>query len=151
MRTTILTKISFSGLRSLPLNNGSVPRKNQLQAIQELETKQLRILFGVCLLFIVCHTCRILLNIEDLYLRLINGIDPTKSRPCNEGCASYYSFWSHVSLITTQDNKRLSIIIIKHFGKNHFHYFFKLDDGNMQQNSFGHLTFVQSHHLLSNQ
>ena len=89
----------ISGLHLRPLRSGSQRRKNQLHRIQEMESRQLRILFGVCILFVVCHTCRILLNLEDLYLRLINGIDPTQPRSCNEGCSSYYSFWSHVSQI----------------------------------------------------
>ena len=50
--------------------------------------------------FVLCHTCRIVLNLEDLYLRLVKETDPTKLRSCNVGCASTYSMLSHVSLNT---------------------------------------------------
>ena len=127
-----MDKIFIAGLDSLPSRSGSVRRKNQLQAIQEMETKQLKILFGVCILFVACHTCRILLNIEDLYLRLINGIDPTKSRPCNAGCASYYSFWSHVSKIIIRLRFKVTLVFCD-FNMMEFnlilYFFFIIDNG----------------------
>ena len=50
-------------------------RRKQAEGLQKSEMKQLRILFGVCVLFVICHTCRIIRNFEDLYLRLIKGND----------------------------------------------------------------------------
>ena len=84
----------------MPFDIQSECRKKQMENIQKSESKQLRILFGVCILFVLCHTCRIVLNLEDLYLRLVKETDPTKLRSCNVGCASTYSMLSHVSLNT---------------------------------------------------
>ena len=62
-----------------------------------MEDRQLRILLGVCTLFVICHTCRIVRNLEDLYLSLFKGIDIMDVKKCNEGCASPMSLLSHVS------------------------------------------------------
>ena len=67
--------------------------------VQNMEAKQLRILFGVCLLFVICHTCRIIRNVEDVYLRLIKGVDITERTSCNENCASTLPLQTHVSLV----------------------------------------------------
>ena len=73
-------------------------KQAQMQKIQNMEEKQLCILFGVCILFIVCHSCRIGRNIEELCLMLL-GVDITKSEPCNKGCASTMTLRSHVSVV----------------------------------------------------
>ena len=44
-----------------------------------MEDKQLRILLAVCVLFVMCHTCRIIRNFEDLYLRFIMPKDDGKT------------------------------------------------------------------------
>ena len=75
-------------------------RRRQMQKIQNMENKQLRILLGVCTLFVMCHTCRIIRNFEDLYLRLSIGTDEDDRLlrlPCSEGCASPMKLLSHVS------------------------------------------------------
>ena len=73
----------------------------QMEKIQEMERKQLRILFGICMLFVMCHTCRIIRNFEDLYLRITMGTDIVPTKPCNEGCASPMTLLSHVSIYCT--------------------------------------------------
>ena len=78
-------------------------RRKQVEDIQKSEMKQLRILFGVCILFVRCQTCRIIRNFEDMYLRLIIGKDITDMKsliePCNVGCDSPMTLLSHVSII----------------------------------------------------
>ena len=85
-------------------------RRDQLLSMQKMEDKQLRMMIGICTLFIICHTSRILRNLEDLYLRLIKNISITDSQPCNESCASIFTLSSHVSFIT---NRTLTIWSIK--------------------------------------
>ena len=101
--------VLFLGLEALSSQIHNECRRRQMQKIQKMESKQLRILFGVCILFVICHTCRIILNLEDSYLRLIKGIDPTMLEPCNEGCASTYTLWSLVSSHIQYFLKLLSI------------------------------------------
>ena len=72
-----------------------------MEKIQNMEDKQLRILLGVCILFVMCHTCRIIRNFDDLYYRLTMGTDENGMlirQPCHEGCASLMSLSSHVSI-----------------------------------------------------
>ena len=90
---------------SIDVQNES--RRQQLQKIQKMEDKQLRILYGVCVLFVVCHTCRIFRYFEDLYQKLANVI---VQLPCNEGCASLLSLSTHVSLKTIFDCINLLIL-----------------------------------------
>ena len=68
-------------------------RRQEMQKIQQMEDKQLKILFGVCMLFIVCHTCRICRHFEEL---IHKSMDVIKSKPCNEGCASIFPLSTHV-------------------------------------------------------
>ena len=63
-----------------------------------MEDKQLSMLIGVCALFVICHTSRIIRNFEDLYLRLVKDMSVVKPQPCNEDCASIFTLSSHVSL-----------------------------------------------------
>ena len=77
------------------------PKDMQLKKLQKTENKQLRIIWGVCILFILCHTCRIVRNIEQLYLKLL-GIDITKPEPCNYACASTMTLKSHVSFVLSK-------------------------------------------------
>ena len=68
----------------------------QTKSLQlRLESKQLRILCGVCVSFAICHSFRIFRNGVHLYYT-IGGI---KVSECNYGCASPYPLWSHVSLV----------------------------------------------------
>ena len=69
----------------------------QMEKIQEMERKQLRILFGICMLFVMCHTCRIIRNFEDLYLRLTLGTDENDMFPVCEGCFGPMTLLSYVS------------------------------------------------------
>ena len=90
-------KYLLPGLGTTSSETQNVGRRRQIQEIHNMETKQLRILFCVCLLFVICHTCRIIRNLEDVYLRLIKGVDITEPSSCNEGCASPISLQMHVS------------------------------------------------------
>ena len=72
-------------------------RRRQMQKIQNMEDKQLRILFGVCLLFVICHTCRIFRHFEAIYQNISNVI---ARQPCNRGCASPIPLSTHVSLLS---------------------------------------------------
>ena len=73
-------------------------RRRQMEKIENMEKKQLRILFGICMLFVMCHTCRIVRNFEDLYLRLTMGSDILAETPCSKGCVSPMTLLSHVSI-----------------------------------------------------
>ena len=84
-------------------------RREQIRKIQQMEDKQLRILFGVCILFVVCHTCRIYRHFEELYQKSTN-MDIFRS--CNEGCASPYSLSSHVSITYEIDFHRFNVVEI---------------------------------------
>ena len=86
----------FKGLDTTTSRLQSQHRRKQIHKIHKSETKQLRILLGVCILFVICHTCRIVRHFEDLYLRFI-GKDVEVIEPCSEGCASPMSLLSHVS------------------------------------------------------
>ena len=73
--------------------------REEMVIMHNMENKQLCTLLGVCIVFVVCHTCRIIRNIEDLYLRLIMGTDILARKPCNAGCASPMILLSHGSIL----------------------------------------------------
>ena len=106
----------LSGLDTTTSEVQNEGRRRQIREIHNMEAKQLRILFGVCLLFVVCHTCRIIRNLEDVYLRLIKGVDittPSSWSGCAKGCASPMFIHMHVSqYLFIQLSKAFSTIYI---------------------------------------
>ena len=76
---------------SFQIQNGC--RRIEMQKTQNMERRQLRMLFGVCILFVVCHTSRIIRSFVELHY--ISSKEETKE--CSMGCASPHPLWSHVS------------------------------------------------------
>ena len=114
-----------------------------------MEDKQLKILFGVCILFVVCHTCRIFRHFEELYQKSTNM---DIFRPCNEGCASPYSLSSHVSITYKGNLHRFNVKYLSNYVMMvqlyNINSLVISDDGKHKHIAFSNLTFFQPHYLL---